>query len=152
MGATLGWSSPVQPQLQQNSTLNWVTNRNSAWYIYMNDDQISWVGSLINIGASIGAICGGFLMDRFGRVFTLMAISVPYLVGWLLIAFAVDPRNFLRHKSPSKVNIMSSSANYFYLCIAVMLYLGRVLCGLAAGISCAVAPCYIGKYKLHVIQ
>ena len=65
----------------------------------MNDDQISWVGSLINIGASIGAICGGFLMDRFGRVFTLMAISVPYLVGWLLIAFAVDPRNFLRHKN-----------------------------------------------------
>lgn len=94
MGAALGWSSPVQPQLQQNSTLNQVTNDNSTWYIYLDDDQMSWVGSLINIGALIGAFAGGFLMDRFGRSFTLMLMSIPFLIGWLLIALAVDPCMF----------------------------------------------------------
>ena len=93
MGATLGWSSPVQPQLQQNSTLNTVVDHNSTWYINLDDDQMSWVGSLINIGASAGAICGGYLMDRFGRVFILMAVSVPYFTGWLFIFLAVDPCN-----------------------------------------------------------
>lgn len=91
MGTTLGWSSPVQPQLQQNSTLNSVTDENSTWYIYMNDDQMSWVGSLINIGALIGAVSGGFLIDRFGRVFVLVAVSAPYLAGWILIALAINP-------------------------------------------------------------
>lgn len=93
MGNTFGWSSPVQPQLQQNSTLNLITDVNSTWYIEMDDDQFSWVGSLINIGASIGALCSGFLIDRFGRSRTLMAMSVPYLIGWLLIALAVNPCN-----------------------------------------------------------
>ena len=137
MGAALGWSSPVQPQLQQNSTLNWVTDRSSTWFIYMDDDQISWVGSLINIGAMIGAVCGGFLMDRFGRAFTLMAVAVPYLVGWLLIALAIDPRNCFY-----TLFTFISKTNHLFL--LVMLYLGRVFGGLAAGVTCAVAPCYIG--------
>ncbi|XP_046650497.1 facilitated trehalose transporter Tret1-like isoform X1 [Daphnia pulicaria] len=125
MGTTFGWSSPVQPQLQQNSTLNTVVDQNSTWYIDLDDDQMSWVGSLINIGASVGAICGGYLMDRFGRVFVLMAVSIPFFTGWLFIVLAVDP---------------------------LMLYVGRLLGGLAAGICCAVAPCYIGEISIPDIR
>lgn len=138
MGTTFGWSSPVQPQLQQNSTLNTVVDQNSTWYIDLDDDQMSWVGSLINIGASVGAICGGYLMDRFGRVFVLMAVSIPFFTGWLFIVLAVDPCNtiFISHFKPLWIKKL------IYL---VMLYVGRLLGGLAAGICCAVAPCYIGK-------
>ncbi len=108
MGATLGWSSPVQPQLQQNSTLNKVTDQNSTWYMDLNDDQMSWVGSLINIGASVGAICGGYLMDRFGRAFILKAVSVPYFIGWLFIILAVDP---CKQKEPLNYNTVIFNDN-----------------------------------------
>ncbi len=54
---------------------------------------MSWVGSLTNLGALIGALCAGFLMDKFGRRFILMAMALPYLLAWLLIAAAVDTSN-----------------------------------------------------------
>lgn len=47
----------------------------------------------MTLGALVGSLGGGFLMDRFGRKITLMAISVPYLLAWLLIATAVNPGN-----------------------------------------------------------
>ena len=45
----------------------------------------------LNVGALFGAITGGFLMDNFGRRFVLMAMSAPYVIGWLLISLAVHP-------------------------------------------------------------
>lgn len=112
MGTNLGWSSPVQPQLQQNSTLNSVTDMNSTWYIYMNDDQMSWVGSLINIGALIGAFFGGFLIDKFGRLFVLMLLSAPYLAGWFLITLAIHPSNLLIHFLTTDITICNTI--FFY--------------------------------------
>lgn len=91
LGNIIGWSSPVQPQLQQNSTE--IFDENSVWiaYISLDDNQMSWVGSLPNLGALVGALIGGLLMDKFGRRCILMSISVPYLVAWLLIAAAANP-------------------------------------------------------------
>jgi MFS family permease len=58
--------------------------------MHLDDDQMSWVGSLLNIGALLGALSGGFLMDKFGRRFILMTMSSPYIIGWLTISLAVD--------------------------------------------------------------
>lgn len=94
LGNIIGWNSPVQPQLQRNSTeIN--DDNNTIWiaHIYLDDNQMSWVGSLPNLGALFGALSGGILMDKFGRRLILMIISVPYLVAWLLIAAAVNPGN-----------------------------------------------------------
>jgi len=52
---------------------------------------MAWVGSLINAGALCGALVGGFLMDRFGRKTVLIFLSVPFVIGWLLLILAVDP-------------------------------------------------------------
>lgn len=60
------------------------------WNIRLDDDQMSWVGSLLNIGALFGALCGGFLMDTFGRRFILMTMTSPYIIGWLMISLAID--------------------------------------------------------------
>jgi len=93
LGTTLGWSSPVQPQLQ-HITIGGIyandTQLANIWYIRLDDDQISWVGSLLNIGALLGALSGGFLMDKFGRRFVLMMMTSPYIIGWLMISLAVD--------------------------------------------------------------
>jgi MFS family permease len=92
LGNIIGWNSPVQPQLQQNSTE--IIDENSYYWIahiYLDDNQMSWVGSLPNLGALVGALSGGFFMDKFGRRLILMIISVPYLVAWILLATAANP-------------------------------------------------------------
>lgn len=89
LGTSFGWPSPVQPQLQQQSLLNAGEN-GTYWEVHLNDDQMSWVGSLLNVGAIFGAIMGGFLMDKFGRRFTMMVMSVPFIVGWLITSLALN--------------------------------------------------------------
>lgn len=94
IGSFLGWSSPVQPQLQLNATIHNVSE--SIWNIYVDDNQMSWVGSLTNLGALCGALSGGLLMDTFGRKMTLLVLAAPYLLAWLLIAAAINPGS-IRH-------------------------------------------------------
>ena len=81
----------MQPQLQTNSTLLTDDERNSVWYINLDDNEMSWVGSLTNLGALVGALSAGFFMDKFGRRFILMTMSLPYLLAWLQIAAAINP-------------------------------------------------------------
>ena len=102
MGTAFGWSSPVQPQLQQvNTTFRFddVKYQTGGLYmLYLDDDQMSWVGSLLNIGALFGALSGGLLMDRFGRRFVLMTMTSPYIIGWLMITLAIDPSEYIGKK------------------------------------------------------
>jgi len=91
VGCSESWSSPVQPQLQRNATIN--DDVTSIWYLQLSEQQMSWAGSLINIGALFGAICGGFLMDKFGRRATIMAVTAPYVIGWIFIIFATNSCN-----------------------------------------------------------
>ncbi|XP_046650205.1 solute carrier family 2, facilitated glucose transporter member 8-like isoform X3 [Daphnia pulicaria] len=128
LGTTLGWSSPVQPQLQHISTGSFYPNDTqlaNIWHIDLDDDQMSWVGSLLNIGAMIGALSGGFLMDKFGRRFVLMVMTAPYIIGWLMISLAVDSN---------------------------MLYVGRVVVGFSGGVCTAIAPCYIGEISTPAMR
>lgn len=100
LGTTLGWCSPVQPQLRRNATLDDAPD--GVWQLSLNDDQMSWVGSLINGGALIGSVCGGVLMDRFGRKLVLLAVFVGYTLGWALITLAIDPG---KRRSPPAVHV-----------------------------------------------
>uniref|UniRef100_A0A0P5PFR2 Putative Solute carrier family 2, facilitated glucose transporter member n=1 Tax=Daphnia magna TaxID=35525 RepID=A0A0P5PFR2_9CRUS len=125
LGTIIGWSSPVQPQLQSNSTQS--GDGDSMWLadVTLDDNQMSWVGSLSNLGALFGALTGGILMDRFGRRSILMAMSLPYFIAWMLIAFAVNP---------------------------AMLYAGRLLGGIAGGICSVVSPSYLGEISMPSLR
>lgn len=57
----------------------------------LDNTEMAMVGSFVNLGALLGALSGGFLMDRFGRKLVLISLSLPFVVGWLLIIVAVDP-------------------------------------------------------------
>ena len=88
MGYSLGWSSPVQPQLQRNATAD--DDTKSIWYLRLDDDSMSWVASLINLGALIAALWAGYLVDQFGRRTVLMMTILPSIIGWLLISTALN--------------------------------------------------------------
>ena len=111
---------------------------------------MAWVGSLINAGALCGALVGGFLMDRFGRKTVLIFLSVPFVIGWLLLILAVDPskRSIIYTKFR---RVLWSVAFYFQ----GMLYIGRFLGGLAGGTSSVVAPSYVGNiymFSLYLLR
>lgn len=51
-------------------------------------DQISWVSSLLNLGAAVGPLIFGNLSDRIGRKYTILGTGIPLLLGFLMMAFS----------------------------------------------------------------
>ena len=91
-----------------------VDNNNN---LYITEDQASWFGSLLLLGACLGSIFSSFFVS-LGRRRSVLISAVPRLIGWLLIA------------SASSVNL---------------LYLGRIFTGLSLGMVTSAAPLYISE-------
>ncbi|XP_072344627.1 solute carrier family 2, facilitated glucose transporter member 8 isoform X1 [Scyliorhinus torazame] len=107
-GFVLGYSSPAIPELEANPNPN----------LNLDSTQASWFGSLVTIGAAVGGIIGGWLVDKIGRKLSLMICAVPYVTGFTLIIAAQN---------------------------VWMLYGGRVLTGVASGVTSLVVPVYISE-------
>ncbi|NXL92359.1 GTR8 protein, partial [Alectura lathami] len=84
----------------------------------LDSSQASWFGSVVTLGAAAGGVLGGYLVDKVGRKLSLMLCSVPYVSGYIVIIAAQN---------------------------VWMLYLGRMLTGLASGITSLVVPVYISE-------
>jgi SP family facilitated glucose transporter-like MFS transporter 8 len=106
-GTVLAWTSPTLPELQSsNSTLP------------ITPEEGSWIGSLVAVGAIVGAVPAGYFADRFGRKLVILTLSAPFLLSWVLIVVANS---------------------------VVLLYLGRFIAGFATGATSVVAPMFIGE-------
>ncbi|XP_067165329.1 solute carrier family 2, facilitated glucose transporter member 8 isoform X2 [Apteryx mantelli] len=84
----------------------------------LDSNQASWFGSVVTLGAAAGGVLGGYLVDKVGRKLSLMLCSIPYVSGYIVII---------------------SAQNIW------MLYFGRILTGLASGITSLVVPVYISE-------
>ena len=79
--------------------------------------------SLISAGALVGSLFSGKVMDAFGRKMTML-ISTPILIAsWFLIGF-----------SPA----------------LALVYLGRILTGIAAGLLATTCP--VSAFQCHRIR
>jgi len=81
-------------------------------------DQESWFGSLTPIGSLIGALIGGFLTHKLGRKLSILMMCVPLATGWVAI-IAADQVGWL--------------------------YLGRILTGIAQGMTSLVSSVYVSE-------
>jgi SP family facilitated glucose transporter-like MFS transporter 8 len=107
IGTVLAWTSPTLPELQStNSTLP------------VTPGEGSWIGSLMAVGAIVGAVPAGFFADRFGRKIVILGLSVPFLLSWILI-------------------VVANSVG--------LLYLARLIAGFATGATSVVAPMFVGE-------
>ncbi|PSN50532.1 hypothetical protein C0J52_03509 [Blattella germanica] len=113
-GSYMSWTSPALPMLQANSSVPHIT-----------DEEGSWIGSLFNLGAFIGALPAGLICDKLGRKVTLCILAAPLIASWLLIAF-------------------SSSV--------IELYLGRIIGGIAVGAISVATPTYIAELAENSIR
>ncbi|XP_005812518.1 solute carrier family 2, facilitated glucose transporter member 8 [Xiphophorus maculatus] len=107
-GFVLGYSSPAIPEL----------SRISDPRLRLNEVEGSWFGSIVTIGAAVGGLLGGWMVQRIGRKLTLMSCTLPYVFGFTIIIAAQN---------------------------VWMLYVGRVLTGMASGITSLVVPLYISE-------
>lgn len=106
------WTSPIYPKLYSNDTTVNPIGRP------ITHDEDSWIGSIINIGAVLGAIPAGLVADRIGRKWTLLFIALPHFTAYLMFALA----------------------NEVYL-----FYLGRFINGIALGAGYTILPMYIAE-------
>ncbi|XP_008417733.1 solute carrier family 2, facilitated glucose transporter member 8 [Poecilia reticulata] len=107
-GFVLGYSSPAIPEL----------SRISDPRLRLSEVEGSWFGSIVTIGAAVGGLLGGWMVQRIGRKLTLMSCTLPFVFGFTIIIAAQN---------------------------VWMLYVGRVLTGLASGVTSLVVPLYISE-------
>jgi MFS family permease len=82
-----GWTAPALPFLQLAQGYN---SSNKSFHHVITNDEASWIGSLAPLGGLTGAIPAGYLANILGRRQLLLLLTVPMLVGWIIIIIAQD--------------------------------------------------------------
>ncbi|KAJ1938184.1 Bifunctional purine biosynthesis protein PurH, partial [Linderina pennispora] len=84
----------------------------------MNDNMYSLATSIFAIGGLFGSLAAGWMAERWGRRGALMYNNLPFVIGPLLMAFALTPG---------------------------MLVAGRLISGIGSGASIVIAPLYLSE-------
>ncbi|KAJ9588986.1 hypothetical protein L9F63_017721, partial [Diploptera punctata] len=87
----------------------------------LDDEDASWVAALTAIGAPVGSLLMGPMLEKLGRKWTLIVTNMPAVIGWVFVVTAFQP------------------------IFIPLLYLGRLLTGLAAGLVSPPAVVYCGE-------
>lgn len=75
------WTSPVLPKLKESS------DKNPLGRVITPEEE-SWIGACLGLGATFGPFLWGFLADKIGRKYTMIALSIPFGTAYLVLAFA----------------------------------------------------------------
>ncbi|KAJ1906054.1 hypothetical protein LPJ81_001564 [Coemansia sp. IMI 209127] len=84
----------------------------------MDDAMYSVCTSIFAVGGLLGSLSAGWMAEKWGRRGALVYNSAPFVLGSLLMAFAVSP---------------------------TMLATGRLVSGLGSGVSIVIAPLYLSE-------
>lgn len=76
-GIALGWSSPVASYLKSEENKFSVTN-----------NQFAWIVAMMALGASFGTAVSGVFRKKLGTKITVVLMSIPPTIGWLLMIFS----------------------------------------------------------------
>lgn len=77
MGTTLGWTSPAGPMMQNNQ-----------YGFHVTEANVSWIASLMALGAMFGCPAMAVLMHKFGNIKLMIMLTVPTFMGWTMIIWA----------------------------------------------------------------
>ncbi|KAK4877064.1 hypothetical protein RN001_009570 [Aquatica leii] len=114
-GAVLGWTSNVTEEMKAGLFND----------IAINDDHLGWIGSFATLGAMVMCFPIGIMCEKLGRKLAMLILTVPFMVGWLLIIFANS---------------------------VGMIYAGRFITGMAGGAFCVSAPLYTSEIAENEIR
>ncbi|KAK3147167.1 hypothetical protein QOZ80_3BG0278930 [Eleusine coracana subsp. coracana] len=103
-GTCVGYSAPTQSGIVDD--------------VRLSIPEFAIFGSILTIGAMIGAVTSGRLADFLGRKMTMRISAIICIFGWLSIHLAKS---------------------------AIMLYFGRILLGFSTGVLSYVVPVFIAE-------
>ncbi|CAH1968363.1 unnamed protein product [Acanthoscelides obtectus] len=109
-----GWPSPYMPVLE-----------NGKYTFSVTSEEGSWLTVIPLIGAMVGALATGMIVDIFGRKRLIVLSSLPFFASWLMVALA------------------SSST---------LMFIGRFIAGLSDGLSFTAVPMYLGEISESKIR
>lgn len=107
VGTALAWTSPVLPELKKEDS-----------WLKITEEEGSWVGALLALGAMMGALPAGVFANSVGRKNALLFLALPFLASWIGLLFASE---------------------------VWMLYVARFIVGLGVGGSCVLVPTYLSE-------
>lgn len=107
-GILLGWTSPAKHRLVNQTEFGF----------NITEEQFSWIGSTMTLGAAAVCIPIGFLINLIGRKPAMLLLVVPFTIGWALLIFAQN---------------------------VIMMYIARFILGISGGAFCVAAPMYTGE-------
>jgi sugar porter (SP) family MFS transporter len=108
----MGYSAVALPAMQKTDE-----------HPHVSEEEASWIASLSAIASPVGCLLSGGLLDWLGRRCTLVAINVPSVLGWLLIATTPHTEPWFLYQ----------------------LYAGRFLTGIALGMASSPATVYVSE-------
>ncbi|XP_076265652.1 facilitated trehalose transporter Tret1-like [Rhynchophorus ferrugineus] len=105
LGMVFSWTSSALPVMERE--------------VGISETQGAWIGSLVTLGAFVGAIPAGSLSKILGRKRLLQILILPLFLSWIIIA-------------------------YFYH-IVELIYFARFIAGLSGGALSVVVPMYVSE-------
>lgn len=94
------------------------TSTSSMTCFPVNDTFWGFIVAIMSIGAMVGSLTTGSLANRYGRRACLIAVNIPYILGAVLMALALNDW---------------------------MLLAGRFIVGLGVGASCIAVPMFLSE-------
>ncbi|VVC25778.1 Sugar/inositol transporter,Major facilitator superfamily domain,Major facilitator, sugar transporter- [Cinara cedri] len=77
MGTAVGWTAPAGPKMNE-------------YDFNVTKENISWIAALMPVGALLGCPVVASLVDKLGRKSLMMILTIPTLIGWTMIIWAVS--------------------------------------------------------------
>lgn len=103
----LGWPSSVVEKFIKHET-----------DFTVDEDQLSWIVSMMDLGNVISPLVTGYVMDKVGRKMTTVALGPLFIATWFLT---------------------------LYVPTTWALYVARLMAGMGKGISYTVVPVFLGE-------
>uniref|UniRef100_A0A0E0MHL5 Major facilitator superfamily (MFS) profile domain-containing protein n=1 Tax=Oryza punctata TaxID=4537 RepID=A0A0E0MHL5_ORYPU len=100
-GVSIGYSAPTQSKIRED--------------LQLSLSEYSFFGSIITIGAMIGAVASGHLADIAGRKGAMRTSALVCIVGWLAIFFAQVPV-FIAEIAPKALRGGLTTLNQLLVC------------------------------------
>lgn len=82
-GIAVGWLTPAIAILSNKNDTPLVSGP-------LTNEEISWIGAVMNIGSFVGTILLGLLISYLGSKRAILTIAIPEIVYWILIYFGTN--------------------------------------------------------------
>ncbi|XP_030761668.1 facilitated trehalose transporter Tret1-like isoform X1 [Sitophilus oryzae] len=112
-GCNLTWTSPEFGYLNSTDT--------GPFNGTLTDAQTSWISGVMSLGAALGPFIFGYLAEKIGRKWTILTVSMPFVISSVLCAFSRVVEEF---------------------------YVARFITGISIGGTFTILPMYVGEMSL----